>query len=215
MADQFGAYSKYYDLLYQDKDYAGEADYVYSLLTKYANTPRTVLELGCGTGKHAEQLAEKGLIVDGVELSETMLESAQQRAHRLSKRAVLGSFNPHAGDNGLIGTEDAELITTAVAQLKKEDIQAFGPYPADGYFGAMTYRKFDGTLAMYHDQGHIPMKLLAFDSWVNVSMGLPIIRTSVDHGTAFDIAGTGQAREDSMLAAIDVALKMVGARDLT
>jgi 4-hydroxythreonine-4-phosphate dehydrogenase len=117
------------------------------------------------------------------------------------KIAVLG-LNPHAGDKGLIGTEDESLIHTAIINAKEQGMLAFGPFPADGFFGSGNYTKYDAVLAMYHDQGLIPFKLMALDSGVNFTAGLPIVRTSPDHGTAYDIAGENEASADSMKAAV-------------
>jgi len=115
--------------------------------------------------------------------------------------AVLG-LNPHAGENSLLGKEEDEVITPAIQLALKEDILVFGPYPADGFFGAGSFTKFDGILAMYHDQGMIPFKALSFDTGVNFTAGLPFIRTSPVHGTAFEIAGKGEASESSFRHAI-------------
>jgi 4-hydroxythreonine-4-phosphate dehydrogenase len=117
------------------------------------------------------------------------------------KIAVLG-LNPHAGDNGLIGTEDKDIIFPAVQEAKKQNILAFGPYPADGFFAAHNYKNFDGILAMYHDQGLIPFKYIAGEDGVNFTAGLNIVRTSPDHGTAENIAGKGIANETSFRNAI-------------
>lgn len=119
--------------------------------------------------------------------------------------AVLG-LNPHAGDNGLIGKEEQEIIIPAINRANDEKIQCFGPYSADGFFGAGLYSKFDGVLAMYHDQGLAPFKTLAMDSGVNFTAGLPIVRTSPDHGTGYDIAGQGLASEESMREALYAAI---------
>ncbi|MFC2118839.1 4-hydroxythreonine-4-phosphate dehydrogenase PdxA [Bacteroidota bacterium] len=123
------------------------------------------------------------------------------------KIAVLG-LNPHAGDNGLLGKEDAEIILPAVIKAKEEDIMALGPYPADGLFGSPEFFKFDAVLAMYHDQGLAPFKALSFDTGVNYTAGLSVVRTSPAHGTAFQIAGKGMASADSfrqsLFTAIDV-----------
>ena len=127
-------------------------------------------------------------------------------------RIAVAGLNPHAGEGGLFGDEEAQAIVPAVQAARARGLNVSGPHPPDTVFLRAVRGEFDIVVAMYHDQGHIPMKLLAFDSGVNVSVGLPIIRTSVDHGTAFDIAGSGQAREESMLAAIDVAVQMVQAR---
>src|SRR3546814_871996 len=115
--------------------------------------------------------------------------------------AVLG-LNPHAGDNGLLGSEDSAIIKPAVNQAFSENILAYGPYPADGFFGKSMYRDFDAVLAMYHDQGLIPFKHIAGGEGVNFTAGLPAVRTSPDHGTAFDIAGKGTASEASFRKAL-------------
>lgn len=122
--------------------------------------------------------------------------------------AVLG-LNPHAGDNGLLGREELEIISPAIEEAKQMKILAFGPYPADGFFGNALYKRFDGVLAMYHDQGLAPFKTLAMDAGVNFTAGLPYVRTSPDHGTAYDIAGKGEASELSMRAAIYQAVDLL------
>jgi 4-hydroxythreonine-4-phosphate dehydrogenase len=121
------------------------------------------------------------------------------------KIAVLG-LNPHAGDNGAIGKEETEIISPAVNKAKEKGILAFGPYPADGFFGSANSRNFDAVLAMYHDQGLAPFKALTFDTGVNYTAGLPIVRTSPDHGTAYEIAGKGIASENSFRNAIYLAV---------
>ena len=120
----------------------------------------------------------------------------------LRPRMAVLSLNPHAGDNGLIGNEDAEIITPAIEEADKNGLTVFGPYAADGFFGTGTYRLFDGVLAMYHDQGLIPFKTLAMDDGVNFTAGLPVIRTSPVHGTAYDIAGKNMASENSFRHAL-------------
>ena len=129
----------------------------------------------------------------------------------LHPRIAVAGLNPHAGEGGLFGRQEETGIMPAVRAARERGLDVSDPQPPDTVFLRAVKGEFDIVVAMYHDQGHIPMKLLAFDYGVNVSIGLPIIRTSVDHGTAFDIAGTGRAREDSLLAAIDVALQMVAA----
>lgn len=119
--------------------------------------------------------------------------------------AVLG-LNPHAGDGGVLGTEEQEVIKPAIEQANAEGIHAFGPFPADGFFGSRAYEHFDGILAMYHDQGLAPFKLIAQGDGVNFTAGLDIVRTSPAHGTAFDIAGRGQADENSFRQAIYTAI---------
>ncbi|MDE6067269.1 MAG: 4-hydroxythreonine-4-phosphate dehydrogenase PdxA [Duncaniella sp.] len=123
-----------------------------------------------------------------------------------SPRIAVLSLNPHAGDNGVIGTEDNEIVMPAIAEANKKKVFAFGPYPADGFFGSGAYKKFDGVLAMYHDQGLIPFKLLIAERGVNFTAGLRAVRTSPDHGTAFDIAGKDQADPQSLREAIYMAL---------
>ena len=132
--------------------------------------------------------------------------------------AVLG-LNPHASDNGLMGDEEKRIITPAIKDLSAEGKFMMGPYPADGFFGAGTHKQFDGVLAMYHDQGLGPFKALSFGYGVNFTAGLPIVRTSPDHGTGFDIAGQGIASPDSLRAAIymarDIRFNRIAYRDLT
>jgi 4-hydroxythreonine-4-phosphate dehydrogenase len=122
--------------------------------------------------------------------------------------AVLG-LNPHAGDEGAIGDEDDKIVRLAIEDAKSKGVLAFGPYPADGFFGSGQYHKFDGILAMYHDQGLVPFKALSFGAGVNYTAGLPAVRTSPDHGTAYDIAGKGEADETSMIKAIYLAAEIV------
>lgn len=130
---------------------------------------------------------------------------------RQPKIAVLG-LNPHAGDGGLIGSEEGKVISPAIEEANKKGILAFGPYPADGFFAAADYRKFDAVLAMYHDQGLIPFKALSFGQGVNFTAGLPVIRTSPDHGTAYRLAGEDKASSESMLAAIFMACDIYRSR---
>jgi 4-hydroxythreonine-4-phosphate dehydrogenase len=127
------------------------------------------------------------------------------------KIAVLG-LNPHAGDEGLIGKEDDEIIKPAVKDAKQKDIFCFGPYPADAFFARGQHEKFDGVLAMYHDQGLIPFKSLAIGEGVNYTAGMNGVRTSPDHGTAFDIAGKGKADEASFRQAIFTCVDIINNR---
>ena len=130
-------------------------------------------------------------------------------------RIAVCGLNPHAGEHGLFGEEDERLIAPVIAELRDRGMDLSGPEPADTVFLRAVKGKFDLVVAMYHDQGHIPMKLLDFDRGVNVSIGLPIIRTSVDHGTAFDIAGKGLASEESMICALKLAAQMAAQRQRT
>ena len=124
------------------------------------------------------------------------------------KIAVLG-LNPHASDNGLLGKEEAEIIAPAIQEAFDKGIICFGPYPADGFFGNGTYKKFDAVLAMYHDQGLIPFKTIAFETGVNYTAGLKFVRTSPDHGTGYDIAGKNLADPTSFMEAVFAAIHIV------
>ena len=126
-------------------------------------------------------------------------------------RLAIAGLNPHAGESGSLGAEDAEVVAPAVAALRAEGIDAGGPFPADTMFHVRARKTYDAALAMYHDQALIPIKTIAFDEGVNVTLGLPFVRTSPDHGTAFDIAGRGVARADSLVAALSLAARL-GAR---
>jgi 4-hydroxythreonine-4-phosphate dehydrogenase len=135
-----------------------------------------------------------------------MIDSAMRTDFGVLKPriAVLG-LNPHAGDGGVLGHEEVRVIGPAIRDAVDAGIDASGPYPADGFFGSRAYQRYDAVLAMYHDQGLIPFKTLSFHDGVNVTVGLPVIRTSPDHGTAYDIAGTGLADPASMISAITCA----------
>lgn len=121
-------------------------------------------------------------------------------------RIAVLALNPHAGDGGVIGTEEEKIITPAIKAMREQGILCFGPYSADGFMGSGAFSHFDGVLAMYHDQGLTPFKVLAMESGVNFTAGLPLVRTSPDHGTAFDIAGKGEASADSFRQALYMAI---------
>lgn len=127
-------------------------------------------------------------------------------------RIAVLALNPHAGDDGLLGAEERDIIAPAIAKARESRIMAFGPYAADGFFGTAAYTHFDAVLAMYHDQGLAPFKALSMDDGVNYTAGLPYVRTSPDHGTAYDIAGKGEAAPQSMLHAIYAAIDIFRAR---
>ncbi len=120
-------------------------------------------------------------------------------------RLAFAGLNPHAGEGGAFGREEIDVIAPAIKALREEGIDAFGPLPADTMFHARARDSYDVALTMYHDQGLIPVKTLAFDEGVNVTLGLPFVRTSPDHGTAFDIAGKGVANPSSLIAALRLA----------
>ena len=124
----------------------------------------------------------------------------------MKPRIAVLSLNPHAGDEGLLGAEEETIIRPAMQEAEKKGVLSFGPYAADGFFGARLYDKFDGVLAMYHDQGLAPFKALAMDDGVNYTAGLPVVRTSPAHGTAYDIAGQNIASEESFRQALYTAL---------
>lgn len=150
---------------------------------------------------------------------EKIISKVQVLLHTLKRdfgiqkpRVALLGLNPHAGEEGLLGNEEQEIISPAIHELKQKGNLVFGPFPADGFFGTMSYKKFDAVLAMYHDQGLIPFKTLAFESGINYTAGLPIVRTSPDHGTAYNIAGKNVASESSMREAIYLACDIVNMR---
>ena len=123
-------------------------------------------------------------------------------------RLAVAGLNPHAGENGALGEEDRTIVAPAVARLVADGIDARGPLPADSLFHEQARATYDVALCMYHDQALIPIKTLAFDHAVNVTLGLPFVRTSPDHGTAFDIAGTGTADPTSLVAALRLAARL-------
>jgi 4-hydroxythreonine-4-phosphate dehydrogenase len=154
---------------------------------------------------------DRARILRTIQLGNDALLWMRRRAPRI---AVCG-LNPHAGEHGLFGSQDAEVIAPAVEEARAQGIDCSGPLSPDTVFVRALRGEFDLVVAMYHDQGHIPMKVIGFESGVNVSLGLPIIRTSVDHGTAFDIAGRNQANPTNMKAAMKLAVNMAeGKRDL-
>lgn len=141
------------------------------------------------------------------------LHDIMQRDFHLSKpRIAVLALNPHAGDHGVMGDEDHQQVAPAIKQAFADGYLAFGPYPADGFFGSAKHRQFDVVLAQYHDQGLIPFKASSFGAGVNVTAGLPIIRTSPDHGTAFDLAGQGVAAPDSFRQALYTAIDLAKRR---
>lgn len=171
------------------------------------------LRVGLVTGhipleKVAENISQE-LIIRKLQI---LMSSLQKDFGIVKPKVALLGLNPHAGEEGVLGTQEQKLIRPAIIDLKKKGNLVFGPYSPDGFFGRHEYRKFDGVLAMYHDQGLIPFKTLAFDRGVNFTAGLPIVRTSPDHGTAYDIAGKGIADETSMLCSIFQAVDIVKTR---
>jgi len=173
------------------------------------------MRIGVATGhvplSKVSELITIGLLMKKIRLmNQSLIVDFGIRKPRI---AVLG-LNPHAGDNSLLGTEEAEIIAPAIQKAQNEGILAFGPFPSDGFFGAGSFTKFDGILAMYHDQGLAPFKAITFDSGVNFTAGLPFVRTSPDHGTAFQIAGKGEASENSFRHALYLACDIFRNRQL-
>jgi 4-hydroxythreonine-4-phosphate dehydrogenase len=149
----------------------------------------------------------KAITQEKIEEKATIFFNSLKRDFRISMpRIAVLALNPHAGDNGLLGTEEQNIISPAIESLTEKGITAFGPFAADGFFGSGAYSEFDGVLAMYHDQGLAPFKVIAPDDGVNFTAGLPIVRTSPAHGTAYDIAGKGIADENSFRHAIYTAI---------
>jgi 4-hydroxythreonine-4-phosphate dehydrogenase len=132
---------------------------------------------------------------------------------RKPRIAVLG-LNPHSGDNGLMGNEEQEVLIPVIEKYRKQGLAVLGPYPSDGFFGSGAYRQFDGILAMYHDQALTPFKALSFDRGINYTAGLPVVRTSPAHGTAMEIAGKGEASEQSFRSALYTAVDIFRNRQI-
>jgi 4-hydroxythreonine-4-phosphate dehydrogenase len=173
------------------------------------------MKIGMVTGHVPLNKVSELITIDSVIKKIRLMQKSLQYdfAIRKPRIAVLG-LNPHAGDNSLLGKEEAETIIPAIQKAQQEGILAFGPFPADGFFGAGSFTKFDGILAMYHDQGITPFKALSFDTGVNFTAGLPIVRTSPVHGTAFSIAGKGEASENSFRQALYLACDIYRNREL-
>lgn len=148
-----------------------------------------------------EQLNEELILKKTRIMHQSLIQDFAIHAPRI---AILG-LNPHAGDEGLLGKEEISIIRPAIEKANEEGMRVFGPFPADGFFGSSAYTQFDGILAMYHDQGMLPFKALSFDSGVNFTAGLPVVRTSPAHGTAYEIAGKDVASPDSFRAALYLA----------
>ena len=194
-------------------DFSGHTEYIAEL---------------CGTENYTMMLASEQLIVTHVSTHISLRQALEQvttakvlNIIRLTHDAVaklrprnkiaVAGLNPHAGENGSFGTEDLTAIKPAIEAARAEGIDAHGPFPPDTiFFQTVKGKAYDAVVCMYHDQGHIPMKLLDFEGGINVTLGLPIIRTSVDHGTAFDIAWQGKAFTRSLREACGLAIKLAG-----
>jgi len=193
----------------KDFNFPGHTEY----LAKFANTDKVLMFL-------VSEALKVGIVTGHLPLKDVAQNISKEKIHEKlllmqeslvkdfgvnkPKIAVLG-LNPHAGDNGLIGTEEKDIIIPAIREAQEKGMLVYGPFGADGFFGAGSYKRYDAVLAMYHDQGLAPFKALAFDQGVNFTAGLPVVRTSPDHGTSYDIAGKGIADESSLRAAIFTA----------
>ena len=172
------------------------------------------LRVGTVTGHIPLKDVASAITAERIVAKARLLHQSLQRDFGIpSPRIALLGLNPHAGDGGTLGNEDKERIAPAVRKLNEEGILAMGPYAADGFFGKGSYSHFDGVLAMYHDQGLAPFKALSFGHGVNFTAGLPIVRTSPDHGTGLDIAGQGVANEGSFRAAVWLAADVLRCRE--
>lgn len=168
------------------------------------------LKLGVATGHIPLSDVSKNLKTEGIVNKGAILNKILKSDFGVQrpKIAILG-LNPHAGDGGLLGKEDDEVVLPAINKLKEKNILAFGPFSADGFFGTSNFKSYDGVLAMYHDQGLIPFKTIAFEEGVNFTAGLKLVRTSPDHGTAYEIAGKGKVNISSFLNAIYTAVDVL------
>ena len=190
------------------------------MLAEQCKSPRKVMMFVAGPLKLALATIHEGLFeirhtftIGRVFESIDLLNSALKDYFDIPKpRIAVAGLNPHAGEDGQFGDEEKRIISPAILLAQEMGINAEGPYPADTLFYHAVQGQYDGVVAMYHDQGLIPIKMVAFDKAVNVTIGLPIIRTSPGHGTAFDIAGKGTANENSMKEAIRVAVQMAKAK---
>lgn len=171
------------------------------------------MRVGVATNHLAISKVPKAITVERILSKLRLMNNSLQRDFNIMKPklAVLG-LNPHCGDRGLLGDEEIKVISPAIKLANEEGILAYGPYSPDGFFSINMQYKFDAVLAMYHDQGLIPFKSIAFDNGVNFTAGLPIVRTSPDHGTAFDLAGQNKANPQSMLSAIYLAIDVYNNR---
>ncbi len=174
-----------------------------------------VMKVGVVTGHIPLKQVPETITIDLILRKAKLLNKIliQDFAIRKPRIAILG-LNPHSGDAGVIGTEDQEVIVPAINQLNKDGMVALGPYPADGFFGSSSFAKFDAILAMYHDQGLAPFKALSFETGVNFTAGLPYVRTSPAHGTAFEIAGLGVASHEPFLQSVYLAIDLFRNRQM-
>jgi 4-hydroxythreonine-4-phosphate dehydrogenase len=201
-------------------DYPGHTEFLGALAHEAWGKPvRPVMMLACDELRvvpvtiHIPLAAVPGALTREliVETGRIVARELKERFAVAAPRLALSGLNPHAGEDGALGSEERTIIAPAIARLRADGIDASGPYPADALFYETARARYDAALAMYHDQALIPIKTLAFDRAVNVTLGLPFVRTSPDHGTAFDIAGTGRASPTSLIEAIKLAGRLADA----
>ncbi len=197
--------------------YPGHTEFLAELASKYLGRPVTPVMMLAGPQLRAvpvtihiplSEVPVRLSTTDIIEVSRITAVALRERFGILAPRLAISGLNPHAGEGGAMGKEDDAIILPAIETLRSEGIDVRGPLPADTMFHASARATYDAAVCMYHDQALIPAKALAFDETVNVTLGLPFIRTSPDHGTAFDIAGKGIARPDSLVAAIRLAQEL-------
>ncbi|MFB6305699.1 MAG: 4-hydroxythreonine-4-phosphate dehydrogenase PdxA, partial [Flavobacteriales bacterium] len=204
-------------------NYPGQTEY----LTQYANLEDSLmmmvyerLRVGLVTSHIPLNKVTREITTEKILSRARIMEKSLRMDFGLEKpKIAILNIDPHCGDKGMIGNMDKEKVTPAVEQLQAENLMVLGPYSSDGFFGSGNYRNFDGVLSMYHDQGLTPFKTISFDAGVNYTAGLPIVRTSPDHGTGFDIAGKNVASERSFRNAVfiakDILLKRNEYKELT
>lgn len=197
--------------------YPGHTEYLGALAERYFNAVvHPVMMLACAELRvvpvtvHIPLRDVAGMLTADliVRTGEIVARDLAARFGVANPRLAISGLNPHAGEAGLLGTEDADMIVPAVAKLRQAGIEARGPLPADTLFHPAARSSYDAVLAMYHDQALVPIKTIAFDRAVNVTLGLPFVRTSPDHGTALDLAGTGRGNPQSLIEAIRLAATM-------
>ena len=196
----------------EDFHFPGHTEYLEERFGKDGNKSLMILvkdslRIALVTGHIPLSEVPKALSKEKIIEAATLFENSLKRDFRVDKpRIAVLSLNPHAGENGLLGSEENEIISPAIKELQDKKILCFGPYAADGFFGSGEFSRFDGILAMYHDQGLAPFKTIAMEDGVNFTAGLPVIRTSPAHGTAYDIAGQNKASEESFRQAVYMAI---------
>ena len=200
----------------EEFQFPGHTEY----LAKMANTEDVLMfmvsdtiRVGVVTGHiPLNEVAKKITKADIIRKLEVMNDSLIKDFAILKPRIAVLGLNPHAGDEGLLGEEEKSIIKPAIMDARNKGIMSFGPFSADGFFGSSSFRHYDGILAMYHDQGLIPFKAMTFESGINFTAGLPVVRTSPDHGTAYDIAGKNEASPSSFRAACYMAVDIFNNR---